>query len=831
MRITLKFLALLGCASILMSCLKEEILSISPDIVRSEYITFGAQVSWPSDEMTRSGAESSDILGSRTLLAEHDSTFSLPMGVYQQHGIQNLYGPATKGSQFTANDSKEMQVWATLATSQEMGGKTLMYIDGEKYQKNGSLYTTNEKYLWPGSGTLRFDVLANAQESIIPNYSAVSADDNTQVISSFTYTAPVDAKNQKDIVYALATVSGDYGKSVPLTFEHITAAVNFKVGDIAHGTIKSITLKGVYNTGVYNFANGQWAILKTGSSPKSDYTVPIKDGSFGVDDSTVEGTFINDQDTGVLFMIPQIVGDGAIVEVVFAAPEANDRVLTASIAGDDWGKDIVTNYTISIDEQYNLNITPIGKLLDAHYIIAEVEITVEGMNDGSNVANPNKWQLTAGVDDDNSVKVTLLPQNFIAEEITDASAHSVEVQMAQAGFWCDEYASSRTMVDGNYKYTSNGKSARGTSYITGTGDVSKQLVYVFIPENNSTLERKITLTLQKVNDSKVTKSVVLTQRAPRWTGQGTGSYGWETVDDNEDSKYGYTFTRRVGYVFVYGCGKLTDYFKALGGWGFLSGSPWTKDYTVNYIFDNFVTPYGASEIASAKWYSANTTDNRMYVYLDYTLLNNLNDIDDEYNGYANTINLFDFAGTAATSQAEIALDNVYKWEDGHQNEKAFRLSDGVNNNEPGDNTLTPGSDNDLTGILNYVLRKNKYYLYAANDGSFGSAVPVINKSDIKWYLPADGQFSTFVPNPTITDANGGSDSADDYWSSRAGTNNTDPSLATSYNGNGDEVLRSMQLGVIAVRNWDDLTYNAPTTATVDNTSLAGGDNGSTNNWL
>lgn len=791
------------------SCMRDEVVDTPFYGSESDVICFGVNdVHFADDEITR--GEGAERLGKRDLCSEQGD-FSLPMGIYQQKGIESLYAEGTRGSMFTKEQLNTMRIWGTFTPA---SGDAFTYINGDTYTKQANEeFTTPEVYLWPGSGTLKFDAFANLPDNVTIN-------NENSVVTSITYTAPTNVANQKDIIYASASVSGDYGQAVPLTFEHILSAVNFKVGDIAHGTIKSITLKGVYNTGIYNFSNGQWAILNQNNSHKSNYSVPLAGGQFNVDGNTASETFINDQRTGILFMIPQIVGEGATVEVVFAAPGANDRVLTASIAGDDWGKDIVTNYTISIDEQYNLNITPVGKLLDAHYIIAQVEVTVEGMNDGGNVSNPNKWQLTAGVKGDTSVEVTLVTNDCIAEEEKlRANNHATELSMIQQGFWCDEYVSSRTLVDNSYVYTTNGVSARGTSAITGIGNITKTLVYVLIPENNSNASREITLTLQKVNDSNVTKSVVLTQRCPGWTGSGTGAYGWETVDDNEDSKYGYTFTRRVGYVFVYGCGKLTDRFKTLG-WN------WTKDYTVNYIFNNFVNPYGGEKIASDKWYSYNLTDNRLYVYLDYTLLNNLENVNSTTEGLTNTLNLFDFAGTAATSQVEIVLDNVYKWEDGHQDEKAFRLSDGVTNNEPNDDTLRPGEDGDLSGILNYVLRKNKYNLYDINDGTFTSAVPVINRADIKWYLPADGQFSTFTPNPNITDPAGGTDSADDYWSSRAGSNNTDPNLATSYNGSSQEILRSKTLGVIAVRDWDGDTKTA--TATISEISteeMKGGENG------
>lgn len=796
-------------AMLMASCIKDEVIDVPYIPTESETIGFGVASDWGEyEDVTRNGVALNRI--GKHDLKSADGEFTLPMGIYQQKGIESLYAEETRGSEYKKANLQSMRVWATLNTA---SNEALTYIDGDIYTKNGEEFTTPDVYLWPGSGTLKFDAFANLPDDVMINR-------NNDIVTSITYTTPTDVASQKDIVYASASVQGDYGKTVPLTFEHILAAVNFKVGTIAHGKIKSITLKGVYNTGIYNFSNGQWAILNQNDSHKSDYSVPLTGGQFSVGEGTATGKFINDQGTGVLFMIPQIVGEGATVEVVFAAPNSNDRTLTASIAGDDWGKDIVTNYTISIDEQYNLNITPVGKLLDAHYIIAQVEVTVEGMNDGGNVSNPNKWQLTAGVKGDTSVEVTMVTKDCIAEEEKlRADKHATELSMIKQGFWCDEYVSSRTLVNNSYVYTTNGVSARGTSAITGTGNITKTLVYVLIPENNSNASREITLTLQKVNDSNVTKSVVLTQRCPGWTGSGTGAYGWETVDDNEDSKYGYTFTRRVGYVFVYGCGKLTDRFKTLG-WN------WTKDYTVNYIFNNFVNPYGGEKIASDKWYSHNVTDNRMYVYLDYTLLNNLEDVNSTTDGLTNTLNLYDFAGTAATSQVEIVLDNVYKWEDGHQDEKAFRLSDGVTNNEPNDDTLRPGEDGDLSGILNYVLRKNKYNLYDINDGTFTSAVPVINRADIKWYLPADGQFSTFTPNPNITDPAGGTDSSDDYWSSRAGSNNTDPNLATSYNGSSQEILRSKTLGVIAVRDWDGDTYEAPATIDVINAEeMAGGENG------
>ena len=126
------------------------------------------------------------------------------------------------------------------------------------------------------------------------------------------------------------------------------------------------------------------------------------------------------------------------------------------------------------------------------------------------------------------------------------------------------------------------------------------------------------------------------------------------------------------------------------------------------------------------------------------------------------------------------------------------------------------------------MKKNRYYLYDPGDDGVSSTVlaPIILESDIKWYIPAYEQFSTFVPDPNITDKNGNTDSKDDYWSSTAGENNENAANALSYNGNGDLISRSTELGVIAVRVFDDDTKTA--TATIDEINveeMKGGENG------
>ena len=466
----------------------------------------------------------------------------------------------------------------------------------------------------------------------------------------------------------------------------------------------------------------------------------------------------------------------------------------------------------------------------------------ESLRPCQSVSNPNKWKLTAVVGGNtNNSKVTMLSKNRIAAEESDATKHSNELSMIEAGFWCDEYVN-RSEVDGKYVYTSTGNSARGATQITGTGNYTKELIYILIPENNSTVNRTIELTLQKVNDSKVSKAVTLTQRCPGWTDDGT--YGWETVDDDEDGQYGFTFTRKVAYVYVYsfvhdGSGGLSS---ILGGWKdredseFYStilddenGDNLRMHKAKEFVANNYIIPYDADSFTTYPRWVHSTYNFRFAALLDYTVLNNIDKASSITNGFDNTIQLHSLGGSATTSVVETVLKSALKTKEG-KNEDTFRLDD--NGSETGLSGLTSGKVNDLSGVLSYILKKNRYYLFTELD-AMGTTIyaPIILDKDIKWYIPAYGQFESFVPNPNITDKNGGTDSADDYWSSTAAENATNPADAKSYHGGGVAISRATELGVIAVRNKDNDTYEAPATVSVDNSSIEGGDNGDTNSWL
>ena len=75
------------------------------------------------------------------------------------------------------------------------------------------------------------------------------------------------------------------------------------------------------------------------------------------------------------------------------------------------------------------------------------------------------------------------------------------------------------------------------------------------------------------------------------------------------------------------------------------------------------------------------------------------------------------------------------------------------------------------------------------DGYTTTLHPIISENDIKWYLPAYGQFQYFTPDPNIP----GDDKAN-YWSSTAVDG-----ASEAYIGDGTPKDRDLKYRVIAVR--------------------------------
>ena len=756
-------MTVIATAILMVSCVRDEVVSSSYDPMRSETICFGDASDWGDMEsVTRSGA-TANRLGKHDLTSA-DGDFTLPMGVYVENGIHSINTPETRGSVVNSKDDiSNFNVWATLTKSDN---STMNYFSNVAYQKKDDnvFYPVNqdEEYYWPGSGKLDFTAVANTPES---GFTATMTGD---ALTSFSYTVPSDATQQPDIMVATADdIAGDRNTSVPLNFKHIMSAVNIQIGKVVKGEIRSITLTGVYNKGTYNVATRKWSV---DTSSKSDYQVKFAgDGDkFTSTGNEAAGTSVNASDATFMF-IPQEPGEGAEMIIEFYdgdtgnlysdAAGAYAPALRGSIKGDIWDMAKTTNYRLSIDESFTLTVEPTtGKKLDAHYIISEVNVTVDGIEN---------WEIKAEANDNDNDKV---PVSIIP--------YSQANPLAKQGFWTDK------VVDEDGNITS--ESARGSLSYSGTSSVTNMLFYLFIPENIGNTDREIRIILKGTGNASASTTKVLVQKCPNWT---DGGFGWEVVDDAEAGKYGFKWTRKVIFEHKYG---WTRWFSGNG-----TGS-WYKRNTAAAYATSLITQYNASAYATYGYFANNNLGGeRMYIYIDYTKLNNLSTSNSSNDGFSNTIALFNQGGGAASQAFETAILTAEKTkeDEGYQNDPlAFRNMDSVTDMDSGVTyTADNGSLNDLSGILTYILKKNRYNLQTTFDGYTTTLHPIISENDIKWYLPAYGQFQYFTPDPNIA-----GDNKANYWSSTAVSGSSE-----AYIGDGTPKDRDLQYRVIAVRKNDN----------------------------
>lgn len=133
------------------------------------------------------------------------------------------------------------------------------YMNDVAVSKSGNAWTPSAgSYYWPGASyTMRFYAYAPKGNSAYTF--------STSGIPTPTCAIPSDVAGQQDLLVAASgAVSGGNNEAIGLTFRHALTAVKFVCGnDMKAGTVKSVTLKGVYATGTYNLETAAWSDVHT----------------------------------------------------------------------------------------------------------------------------------------------------------------------------------------------------------------------------------------------------------------------------------------------------------------------------------------------------------------------------------------------------------------------------------------------------------------------------------------------------------------------------------------------------------------------------------------
>ncbi len=672
--LTASIAAVLLSAS-LFSCSSDDFLGKAE--TNTDGISFG--VSTENGASTRANNSADGYTAARYTLRSDNSADTLCVRAVVTDGIgnDNAGRPATRAAMQTSmyNDFK------VVAAVKENGNVGTQYYMDDVATKTGTNWVPSKVYYWPGSNRqLRFLAWA-------PTDATFQSVPNNPNATTLQYTTPAEAKSQRDIVAAatgfISNPSNDATCTpVGLQFKHLCTAVIIKTGEqMTAGTIKSVSLKGVKNSGTYDMVNSVWTL----NNSTADFTISPNQATTS---TTPNGTNLNAGES-TFMLLPQTLGADSKLEVAFHDNiSGKDRILSASLNGAVWPMGKTVTYRLSITPEYELNIDNVSEFVDAHYVIEPIKISL------SNLDSNTKWTLSAKIDGEvyNGTDVSVQLSNDV-------------LSVVKEGFWIDKYVEIKRNDNGEIiSKTLTNQSARGTATVTGTGNLETN-AYVFIPENIGNSDRNITITLKVEGTSDAdaaTKTII--QKCPSWNG---GNVGYERFEENNGGNYpfGFSWDRKKTYIYD----------------GFLG-----------LLFKWIAQSYQTSETkkyVSIDWYISGFFVSKATVIIDYGQLNESLDVGmSKDNGLANTRQLYTFKGIGSISEMETTLDNIhigkYTWQE---------------KKEEGGDYLTVKNFAAKMAVMKNKFNVEKREQKDKDGNTVIFYVPDIEEKDILWYLPASNE--------------------------------------------------------------------------------------------
>lgn len=748
------------------SCVKEEIAE--SQMTYGDSIRFG--ISSANDKKgqpkTKSGAVESEpyVIHGEGITA----TVTVVDGI--QSKINDM--PLTKGTQATSVSA--FNVAAYLYPDGATSG-----VDYFSDLVSDGVNPATTRY-WPEFGTL--DFLAAAPAGIISTMPSASDYENG---FSFTYAIPEEVADQQDIMVAVAKDQNNSstGNPVPLRFQHLLAAVQFKVGKMIATRINTLTISGIKGGDVvisYNPESDSWNCSSTQEVSYSPiFTV---DGTPNIDTyGLAEGNFITSNDNGMtMFVMPQeLVGAKISVnytELITGTTHDSE----AELSGHSWIAGHTTIYKLDVIAE-TLQITiPSPPDADAHYVRIDMEYDLTGLSnyagegitisdviattrwedDGSNTASDDKWDI------------------YIKDELTE---------MQKKGFFTDELWELRYSVNNNGEKNYTTGSANGPALVNKNilGDKelelvsgSKGTIYLFLDENDGTTDRngllevKATVTQNGISREVILGSGKFKQLAPSWN---TAGVGVERFEDNDAYPYGFSYNKVVTYT-----NNLISRYENASIFGkllyliliYLFG------YSVDAVIpntdgmaDGFVTieTYQSSALGTVK----------KSIKLDYGALNSVQSITSEDNGFANTIALYNYTGAVDLTDLESEIDkslNITTSDNWEKNESS-------NSANPTDYAafiaLTRNRMREFKTVITTSQGNsevNNAILHREGEGGSDNKGDESGAAIVEWYLPSYQESVNLKETGTGNETTKISPLNGTYWSSTAGA---DPTAGTN----------------------------------------------------
>ena len=530
----------LSGAFVLSSCAEDEVVEKYAPNTDGESISFSiskANPTWEPDSraVVESGRQN-------FVLRSEESDDTLCVSARTEYGFQNVL---SRGALVTDKSVvTSFEVFSNFYTQSQPNVSSFYFMKNEQVSDG---VNPSKAYYWPPADC-NLDFIALAPYKAGRTWKSEDTDGNP-IAPQLTYTVDDDVTKHEDLMIAKTdkmNLGNSTNASVPLSFNHILASVQFAFGNMPEGTVKSISISGpLSKTGTYT-VGGNWI---NNNAESVTYTIAADAGVATTPD--VNGKKIVNEK---IITLPQSFAENKLtLTVVFNDNSAGERTLTAKIPAGAWAQGTTTNYTISITPAYTLEFTEYTEVLDAHYIITTIKFKTD-----------TDWTMSVA---ENAAEWAYLSKEK-SNEGTDTSNKANEITTGQlAGNW-------------SYVQKCNKQEINGT--VKQEGVVENVTVYMLLRENITEQNRIFNVCLSKKGNANKKE-----QKFTQLKYKIIDGFAMERIEDENDSSP-FGFAKNIGnvtYKYNSKSGFLAWLISSIvNGWtGFLSFTP--ANMTINLTTD------------------------------------------------------------------------------------------------------------------------------------------------------------------------------------------------------------------------------------------------------
>ena len=426
------FLVLCGLC-IIQGCAREELMGRDRAFGEIRYTTSIAQTPSTKSAVTQKVFD----------LVSEDGTITLPVTMIESDGMPESV--STKGELVNGEEFPKDSIFFVNAYD---GINPIFDTANERVEWNGENWTMNKFYLWPQATPLNFYAYSNlpskkekAEGEDDYAWVTINAEDREQVLH---HTVPTYVAEQKDIMMAVYSGTGNNKGEAELQFYHPLCAILFTTEDPAIEASISITMEGVY----YSGSVSQSIDNPSGFDWESDGNHTVIQDNHGLP-LTVHGNVQGDP----FLLIPQdLTGTRRISLRMVLVIHGHNVTLNQTIDGVTWkaGK----TYTYKIGYSGGLTVG-----LDMEELPSETEYkSVTAFNNDVREVYVRALALGYIMDDNGKIKGTWLNDDgsnkglFVVDSGIFGDPNEYNVEKAALKCWNENWFMLKNMDDDFYYY-------------------------------------------------------------------------------------------------------------------------------------------------------------------------------------------------------------------------------------------------------------------------------------------------------------------------------------------------------------------------------------------